>query len=115
MQFEKILTCHPNYVHEIHEEDLLQLDCISLVDAQRNEQMIFLGKVDDTNEFEVRIYKENPADTFIPSHSDFNVRRYVSNDEFASFFFDSFIFARQFFRDVKNNHPEYQIRPECKS
>jgi len=115
MQFENVLTCHPNYVHEIHEEDLFQIDCLSLRNAQGNEEMIFLAKVADSSEYEVRVYKANPADTYVPHSSDIYLKRYQANDEFASFFFDNFIFARQFFRDIKDIHPEYQLRPEVKS
>ena len=111
MQFENILKCHLNFVHLIEEQDILQCDCLSLTDEHDTEQMIFLGKNTKSNEYEVRVYKSHPKDTYIPSILDFKLKRCEENDEFASFFFDRFFFARRFISTLKDYHPEYNVRP----
>ena len=95
MQFENILKCHLNFVHLIDEQDLCVCDCLSITDDNGTEQMIFLGKTDHSNEYEVRVYKSTPGDTYVPHALDFQLKKYIANDEFASFFFDSFFFARK--------------------
>ncbi len=111
MQFENILKCHPAYVHLIVEEDILQCDCLSLTDEHKTELMIFLGKVYNSSEYEVRIYKKNPTDMYIPCESDTNLKRCEENHEFSSFFFDEFVFARKFINTVREVHPEFKLRP----
>ena len=106
------LKCHPNYLQEITKNDILRQGCISICDDNQVEQMVFLlpGKYDD--ELEVRIYKAHSADTYVPNKCDLKLKRYEENDIFASFFFDGLIYARHFIRVLKNNHPEYDIRPK---
>ena len=109
MQFENKIKWHRNLLHLLVEEDTVQCDCISITDGENCiEQKIYLAKIG--NDFEVRVYKANPKDTYIPSVLDFNVKRY-ENDQFASFFFERFFFARRFICLLKDAHPEYNIRP----
>lgn len=110
MQFENTLKCHRSFIHLITEQDIVQCGCISLTDGENAiEQKIYLVKT--TNEFEVRVYKVNPKDAYVPHVLDFQVKRYEANDQFASFFFDRFFYARRFICTLKEFHPEYNIRP----
>ena len=109
MQFENVLKCHRSLFHLITEEHLLQCDCISLTDENNVEQKIYLAKA--ANGFEVRIYKAHAEDTFVPSILDFEIKKYESNNEFASFFFDRFFFAHRFIAILQKTHPEYDERP----
>lgn len=109
MQFENKFKVCQSFTHLIDEQAVIQYDCITITDGHDIEQMIFLGKTE--NEFEVRIYKANPTDTYVPNQLDFNVKRYEANDEFASFFFDRFFFARRFISLLRDIHPEYNLRP----
>jgi len=111
MRFENILKCHPSFVHLICEEDIIQCDCLSITDGHDAEQMIFLGKSDKCEEYEVRIYKANARDAYVPHKLDPKFKRYEANNEFESFFFNDFISARKFIRLAIDIHPEYQIRP----
>ena len=110
MQFENIVKWHQGFIHLLPEDEPFKCDCISLTDGDECiEQKIYLAKIGD--EFEVRVYKANPKDTYVPSVLDFRVKRYEENDEFASFFFDRFFFARRFISTLKDVHPEYSLRP----
>ena len=109
MQFENVLKCHRSLFHLITEEDVFQCDCISITDENNIEQKIYLAKAD--NGFEVRIYKAHPEDTYIASILDFEIKKYESNSEFASFFFDRFFFAHRFIAILQKAHPEYDERP----
>lgn len=96
MKFEKQLICHSAFLQLLTEEDLDKQDCISVVDDNQYPLMIFLGKAGNGNEFEVRIYKANPADTYVHLARNSNLSRYESNDEFTTFVFKDFISARHF-------------------
>ena len=110
MQFENTLKCHRSFIHLITEQDILQCGCLSLTDGEpATEQKIYLMKAKD--EFEVRVYKFNATDTYVPHRLDFQVKRYEANNEFASFFFDRFFYARRFICTLRDFHPEYSIRP----
>ena len=116
MHFETTLKCHLNHLNEIPEDDsIFQNGCISICDEHQVEQMIFLGKAYKGSYYEVRIYKANPEDTYVPHHMDFKIKKFKSNDKFDSFFFDRFFFARRFVFLLKDSHPEYAIRPSHKS
>lgn len=110
VKFENTIKCHWSFVHLLREEDITQCDC-SIIDEHGIEQMIFLGKATKESKYEVRIYKANPTDTYVPHHLDFKVKKYEANDEFASFFFSRFFFARRFVGLLRDLHPEYNIRP----
>lgn len=110
MQFENKIKWHRSLLHLLEEEDTQNFDCISLTDGDNCiEQKIYLAKVG--TEFEVRVYKANPQDTYVPSVLDFMVKRYEANDEFASFFFEKFFFSLRFICLLKDAHPEYSVRP----
>ena len=110
MQFENIVMWHQGFIHRLPEDEPLKCDCISLTDGKDCiEQKIYLAKV--KNEFEVRVYKAHPKDTYVPNILDFQVKRYEANYEFASFFFDRFFYARRFIATLKDVHPEYKVRP----
>lgn len=111
MQFENRIKCHPEYLKEILSDDIIRQGCVSICDDQQVEQMIFLLPDTNSGNFEVRIHKSNPADTYVPNKCDFNLKKYKSNDEFASFFFDDLIYAKHFIRTLGTNHPEYKVRP----
>jgi len=112
MQLENKLKCHPAYLREISEDDpIFQGGCISICDDHQVEQMIFISKDESSAEFEVCIHKSNPADTYIPSKYDKLIKRYESNDKFARFFFNHFLFACLFINNLETAHPEYRIRP----
>ena len=111
MQFENRIKCHPEYLQYIQESDVLRQGCISICDNKQVEQMIYLLPGNHNGNFEVRIFKALPTDTYIPSECDFKVKCYNSNDEFASFYFDDIVWARHFIRVLDANHPEYKTRP----
>lgn len=109
MRFKNKIKWHRDLLHLLVEEDTQNCDCISITDGDDCiEQKIYLAKVG--NEFEVRVYKANPKVTYVPSALDFKVKRY-ENDQFASFFFERFFFARRFISLLKDAHPEYNVRP----
>ena len=113
MQFEKRIKCHPAYLQEIPEDDIIRQGCVSICNDCQVEQMIFIIPcISDVTEFEVRVYKAHPTDTYVPNRCDINLKRYTTNDEFASFFFDDLLFACHFVRVLEHNHPEYKVRPK---
>jgi len=110
MQFENAVKWHQEFIHQLPEDEPNKCDCISLTDGKDcTEQKIYLAKAG--NEFEVRVCKAHPQDTYIPSVLDFQVKRYEDNDKYASFFFDRLFFARRFISTLKDVHPEYRNRP----
>ena len=110
MQFENVVKWHQGFIHQLSEDEPLKCDCISLTDGEDCvEQKIYLAKVG--NEFEVRVYKATPQDTYVHSVLDFNIIRHESNEDFVSFFFNRFFFARRFISTLKTFHPEFNIRP----
>ena len=112
MKLERKLICHPAYLQEISEDDaIFQGGCISICDEHQVEQMIFIYKNESSAEFEVRIHKANPTDTYVPSKHDKFVKRYEANDKFARFFFKHFLFACLFVNNLEISHPEYRVRP----
>ena len=111
MQFKNRIICHPEYLVDIPEADIIRQGCISICNEQQVEQMIFLIPASNSGSFEVRIYKANARDSYVPNRCDFKLRKYQSNDKFASFFFDNLLYARHFIRVLGTNHPEYKIRP----
>ena len=111
MQFKNRIICHPGNLVDIPEDDIIRHGCISICDAQHVEQMIFLLPVNNPGNFEVRIYKANATDYYVPNKCDLKLKMYKSNDEFASFIFDDLLYARHFISVLGSNHPEYKIRP----
>ena len=113
MQFENRIICHPAYLQDIPKSDIIRQGCVSICDNHRIEQMIFLIPcISDVSGFEVRIYKAQPTDTYVPNTCDFNLIKHTENDEFASFFFVELFYAWHFIRVLEHNHPEYKVRPK---
>lgn len=124
MQFENRIICHPAYLQDIPESDIIRQGCVSICDNHHVEQMIFLvpyasdvtesqiPRISDVSGFEVRVYKALPTDKYVPSPCDFNLIKHTENDEFASFFFVELFYAWHFIRVLEHNHPEYKVRPK---
>jgi len=114
MQVEKKLFCHWDLVRFVSEKHLKQDDgtffTLSVTDGENFEFMIFLGKDDSNSDYEVRVYKSEPSDKYVPNEYD-NVKRYEENDEYASFFFDEYEKALRFVDFLTCIHPEYKVRP----
>ena len=114
MDMENRVRAHWDLVRFVVEEHLQKYDdslfTLSVSDGSRFEYMIFLGKPSKDSDYEVCVYKSTPEDTYIPHEND-NILRYISGKEFDSFFFDTFIKARNFVEFLRNNHPEYEKRP----
>lgn len=72
--------------------------------------MIFLEKDDSNSGYEVRVYKSEPNDKYVPNKYD-NVSHYKENDEYATFFFDNYEHAQSFTEMVGYLHPEYHKKP----
>ena len=79
---------------------------ISLSEGKRFELMIFLGKEDNSERYEVRVHKANVNDRYIPHPGD-SVQSYTENDEFASFFFENFENGIRFISMIPYWHHEY--------
>lgn len=111
-KFENQLLCHPSHLlREVEESALTQCGRISIVDNHQVEQNIFIYANEDSSEYEVRIYKFKPTDTYMPINLNITLKRYVANNEFASFFFRKFYSACQFIAKLAEAHPESLIRP----
>lgn len=114
MQVEKKLFCHWDLVRFVTEDYLLQEDgtfvTLSVTDGENSELMIFLGKDESNSEYEVRVYKNDPNDKYVPNEFD-NVKSYEENNEYASFFFDEYEDAHEFTESIGYNHPEFSTRP----
>ena len=112
MQYENQLKCHPAFLlSDVEESALTQCGRVSILDNNQVEQKIFIYKSEDSSEYEVRIYKLHPTDNYISPNLNFKFKRYVANNEFASFFFRSFYLACQFVASLAEKHPESLIRP----
>ena len=106
------LECHPAFLlREVGESAFEQVSRISVVDDHQVEQNIFIYKNETFSEYEVRIYKKNPADSYLPVNLNIPLKKYVANDFFASFFFSEFYFACLFISQLAELHPESLIRP----
>lgn len=114
MQVKNKLFCHWDFVRFVSEEHLKQDNgtflTLSVTDGGKLELMIFLGKDDSDSGYEVRVYKSEPSDKYVPNNYD-NVKRYEENDEYATFFFDEYEQAHNFTDLIGYMHPEYQKRP----
>lgn len=114
MENRKKILCHWDIVRFIKEDKFVQ-ECgpdavISVCEGKRTELMIFLGKEENGENYEVRVYKAKPTDKYVPQPND-NILRYEENDEYASFFFDSFEKGTTFIEFLGPIHQEYHVRP----
>ena len=114
MQMQDKIYCHWDLVRFISEKDLKKDDdtffTLSVAHGNKFELMIFLGKDDSNSCWEVKIYKGEPTDKYVPYEHD-HVIRYEENDEYATFFFDEFDNARTFTEMIQYLHPEFKVRP----
>lgn len=103
---ENRLKCHPQFLLlEIAESDFDIVDCISIVDTHQVEQQILIYKNKDTSEYEVRIYKLNSNDNYMSAGFDIPFKRYVTNNKFVSFYFETFYLACLFIENLAKVHP----------
>lgn len=114
MQLQEKIFCHWDLVRFVSEKNLQKDDgtfwTLSVTDGNKLEFMIFLGKDDSNSCYEVRVYKSEPGDKYVPNKYD-KVSRYEENDEYATFFFDKYEDANSFTEMVGCLHPEYKKRP----
>ena len=86
MQVQKKLCCHWDLVRFVSEKHLQEDDgtflTLSVTEGNKLELMIFLGKDDSNSGYEVRVYKNEPGDKYVPNEND-KVSRYEENDEYA--------------------------------
>ena len=114
MQVQDKVFCHWDLVRFISEKHLQKDDgtfmTLSVTDGEKLEFMIFLGKDDSNSGYEVRVYKSEPGDKYVPNEYD-KVSRYEENDEYATFFFNTYEDAHSFTDSIGYLHPEYKKRP----
>lgn len=114
MQVKDKLFCDWDLVRFVSEQHLIRDDgtflTLSVVEGKKLELMIFLGKDDSNSGYEVRVYKSEPSDKYVPHEFD-NVKRYEENDEYATFFFDEYEQAHSFVDMLGYVHNEYKTRP----
>ena len=114
MQTQNKLFCHWDLIRFVSEKHLETEEdtflTLSVTDGRKYELMIFLGKEECSSEYEVRVYKAEPGNKYVPDSYD-NVDRYEENDKYATFFFKEFNDARRFTEMVGYAHPEYKKRP----
>ena len=84
MQVQEKIFCHWDLVRFVSEKTLQKDDgtfwTLSVTDGNKLEFMIFLGKDDSNSCYEVRVYKSEPGDKYVPNKYD-KVSRYVVYDE----------------------------------
>lgn len=106
--------CDLDFLRDITEDQLvvngapqtLSVTCC----ARKYELMILLEKDDEQNEFEVRVYKTEPAQKYVINNKD-KMTQYGENEHFASFVFKNFTDAIEFLETLIERHPEYCARP----
>lgn len=117
MKLENKLYCHFDYVRFVGErhmkDDEGKKQTLSVTQGDTMEMMIFLEKADNDTDYEVRIYKTETTDKYVPHKCD-NVKSYEENDEYATFIFEKFEYAHEFVDSIPYRHPEYKVRPMCK-
>lgn len=103
-----------NRIDELTEKDLMRDDgsflTLSVISSCLQEIMIFLGREPGANEYEVRVYKAKPGFVFAPNAYDEFIR-YEENEEFDTFFFETFEKACEFIDIIPSDYPEYRVRP----
>ena len=92
MQLEKKVFCHWDLVRFVSEKHL-----------KRDDGVFWTLSVTEGNEYE-------PTDKYVENKFD-DVSHYEENDEFATFFFDTFEKAHDFVQLKIYMHPEYKHRP----
>lgn len=126
MRLEPKLLCDLSNILFITEDDLsdpeeglMTLSVTQQVKIQEDDEtetmkemelMIFLEKNECNDEYEVRIYKYDSTDIYVPDKYD-HVTRYEINNEYDTFHFNDFITAKFFVATIMYYHDEYSIRP----
>lgn len=116
MQLKNKVYCHWDLIrfigkdHLVRQEDGADLT-LSIIDREKDELMIFLEK--NAPDYEVRVYKDSPDNKYIP-HKEDKVKHYEENDEYATFFFDTYGKAHDFVDSLPYRHSEYRDRPAQK-
>lgn len=114
MQVKNKLFCHWDLVRFITEKQLQKYNgevlTLSVTDGNDRECMIFLEKAESDLGYEVRVYKKDKNDTYVPNEYD-QVRKYEENSEYVTFFFDEYADAIIFISMLDYLHPEYKERP----
>ena len=117
MRIENKVLCHWDMIRFVKEEHLINKDgtqrVLSVSNGEAFEYMIFLGKDDSNTGYEVMVYKSEPTDKYIPRVED-KVNHFEENDEYISFFFNSFEDAHNFVERLPYFHEEYKVRPTRK-
>lgn len=113
MQLKRKIYCHWDICRFVTEQHLLKDGgyTLSVTESNKYELMIFLGKSDSGSGYEVRVYKAQPADNYVPHEFDNNVTRYEENDEYVTFFFENFEYAHEFVTISVHMHKEFKTRP----
>ena len=112
MQLERKIYCHWDLVRFVTKEHLSKDYgyTLSVTVNSQYELMIFLGLSEDGSEYEVRVYKSEPTDKYVPNKYD-KVVRFEENDEYITFYFDNYEDANGFAYLLCHIHPEYKKRP----
>ena len=92
------------------EESVGKEGALSVSHGTKTEIMIFFGKEEKGENYEVRVYKAKPENKYVPHACDACVG-YEENDEYASFFFDDYYDGRSFIEFLFQLHEEYRERP----
>lgn len=113
MQFTRKIYCSTNLFLYVTEQYFLKNRgyTISLTRSNNYEIMIFLARLEDKLEYEVRVYKASPKDRYIPNKYDSKIKRYEENDQYVSFFFHNFNDAHKFITISLYLHEEFEKRP----
>lgn len=114
MQVENVLYCNQDCIRFVREDNLKNSDgsfnTLSVTDLHNTELMIFLGRNDQTLEYEVRVYKHRKWVKYKPEKEG-DVKRYVVGEKYDTFYFDNFFDALKFVCTLGYIHPEYKKRP----
>ena len=96
MKFNKVVYCHWDIFRFMKEKVFAESKCsaVSITDSKDIELMIFLGKKEDGEGYNVRVY--------------------TTETEFDNFDFDDFGSAHKFIDNLAYEHPEYRKRPTRK-
>lgn len=111
MQLAKKAFCNWNFSRLVPEKIVRgQGYTISITTDNKKEVMIFLGARTNNSGYEVRVYKNNVADKYIPHELD-NVQSYEENSKYATFIFANYPSANNFVSSLAYRHKEYMVRP----
>jgi len=114
LELRNKLLCRWDLLRLVREDQIRKADgtffTLSVIDENQMELMIFLDACEDELDYEVRIYKSEPDEKYVPDKDD-KVERYEENEEYASFIFLDFLSASEFIQTLSCFHPEFQKRP----